>query len=79
MAEKFAKELAISGINIVSGMAKGIDAVAHKACIEVGGKTIAVLGCGVDVIYPKENENFTSKLQRWLVYGFYGILKSLWL
>lgn len=53
----FRGELSQKGIVIVSGMAKGIDAVSHMSCLEAGGKTIAVLGCGVDVIYPKENTN----------------------
>lgn len=53
----FHGELSKSGLVIISGMAKGIDAVSHKACLEAGGKTIAVLGCGVNVIYPKENTN----------------------
>ena len=43
-------------IHVISGMAKGIDASAHIGCMKAGGKTIAVLGCGVDNIYPKENE-----------------------
>ncbi len=55
MAEKFSKQLSENGFCIVSGMATGIDSVAHKACLEVGGKTIAVLGDGLDKIFPKEN------------------------
>lgn len=52
---KLAYELAKKGICIVSGMAKGIDSYSHIGCIKAGGKTIAVLGSGVDYIYPKEN------------------------
>lgn len=62
MAEKFSKELTYNGINIVSGMAKGIDCVAQKNCIYAGGKTIAVLGCGVDVIYPKQNSSLYHEI-----------------
>ena len=54
-AKKFASELSMEGINIVSGMAVGIDGIAHRACIEANGKTIAVLGSGFNHIYPKEN------------------------
>jgi DNA processing protein len=50
------KELSINGINIISGLAKGIDAYAHSTCIENDGFTCAVLGCGIDIIYPKENK-----------------------
>ncbi|WP_138207318.1 DNA-processing protein DprA [Haloimpatiens lingqiaonensis] len=45
-----------NNIGIISGMAKGIDANAHAACIEAGGYTCAVLGCGIDIIYPKTNK-----------------------
>jgi len=55
VAEKFAAELTQYGFIIVSGMALGIDAAAHWAAINNNGKTIAVLGCGVDVIYPPAN------------------------
>lgn len=53
--KEFAEGLAKNDICIVSGLAKGIDAFAHSGCLNVGGKTIAVLGSGLDVIYPKEN------------------------
>ena len=54
-AKKFAKDLARKGITIISGMAVGIDTSAHTGCLEVGGNTIAVLGCGLENIFPKEN------------------------
>lgn len=57
IAEMISKELAEYEFAIVSGMARGIDSVAHRSAIDNKGKTIAVLGCGVDVIYPKENTN----------------------
>lgn len=57
IARKFAEELTRAGFVVVSGMAVGIDTVAHRACLAVEGKTIAVLGCGVDVVYPAINNN----------------------
>lgn len=54
-AYRFSKELAERGIDVVSGMALGIDSMAHKGAIDGKGKTIAILGCGVDVIYPSSN------------------------
>ena len=54
-ARKISADLAGQGINIISGMAAGIDAKAHRGAINAGGKTYAVLGCGADICYPKEN------------------------
>ena len=54
-AYQFSKDLAEENIVIVSGMALGIDSMAHKGSIDGRGKTIAVLGCGVDIIYPQSN------------------------
>jgi len=53
--EKLVFELAKKGLIIVSGLARGIDAIAHKTCMKAGSKTIAVLGCGISIDYPKEN------------------------
>ena len=62
IAYKFSRELAESGFIIVSGLAKGIDAIAHKASLDVEGKTIAVLGCGVDIVYPAENQQLYRRI-----------------
>ncbi len=59
-----ASDLAQNGITIVSGMANGADTVAHKAALEVGGRTIAVLGTGLNVIYPKRNEKLYHEISQ---------------
>jgi DNA processing protein len=55
VAKKFGAELARLGFCVVSGLARGIDTAAHEGALSVGGKTAAVLGCGIDIIYPPEN------------------------
>ena len=62
ITEMFARDLSGSGLTIVSGMAFGVDGVAHKAAIDANGKTIAVLGNGVDLAYPKENEKLYEEI-----------------
>ncbi|HIX77814.1 MAG TPA: DNA-processing protein DprA [Candidatus Fusicatenibacter merdavium] len=54
-ARRFARELAAAGVQIISGLASGIDAAAHEGALEGGGLTFAVLGCGVNICYPREN------------------------
>jgi DNA processing protein len=58
----FASALAASGITVVSGMARGIDAEAHNAALERHGRTLAVFGCGVDVIYPPEHARLARRI-----------------
>lgn len=58
----FSKELTKQGLNIISGLAKGIDSFAHNGCISQNGKTIAVLGCGFNNLYPKENKELFNKI-----------------
>ena len=62
VAKKFAAELARLGFCVVSGMASGIDTAAHEGALEVGGKTVAVFGCGLDAIYPSENMDLYQKI-----------------
>jgi len=61
-AQRLAKDLAKEGITIISGMARGIDTIAHKGALSGKGRTVAVLGSGLDVIYPPENKNLMSKI-----------------
>ncbi len=62
VTERIGKDLARHGVTVVSGMARGIDSVAHKGALQGGGRTIAVFGCGVDVIYPSENRNLCHQI-----------------
>jgi DNA processing protein len=61
-ASQLAAELALSGVTVVSGLARGIDAAAHQAALDAGGRTIAVLGCGADVIYPREHRRLAESV-----------------
>lgn len=64
IAKKLASQLASLGFCIVSGLAKGIDAAAHEGALAVGGSTLAVLGCGVDLIYPPDNQNLYHTIKQ---------------
>jgi DNA processing protein len=62
MAERLACDLAAQGLVIISGMARGVDTAGHRGAIAAKGKTIAVFGTGVDVIYPKENSRLSEQI-----------------
>ena len=62
VAERLGEDLASAGVAIVSGAARGIDSAAHRGCLQQKGKTIAVLGCGIDVVYPPENRELLQEI-----------------
>jgi DNA processing protein len=62
IAEEIAAGLAQSGVTVVSGLARGVDILAHQAAVDAGGRTIAVLGCGVDRIYPPEHRRYADRI-----------------
>jgi len=62
MAHRIGMELALKRIAVISGLARGIDAEAHHGALEGGGRTIAILGCGIDIIYPPEHRQLAESM-----------------
>ncbi len=62
LGRQLAEGLAEAGFTIVSGLARGVDGVSHEGALAVGGKTLGVLGCGADVIYPSEHRDLTARV-----------------
>lgn len=62
ITEKISRDLVRHGVTIVSGMARGVDSAAHWGAVAGAGRTLAVLGCGVDIVYPPENRHLFSKI-----------------
>lgn len=64
LAARLVPELVQSGLTVVSGLARGIDAIAHNATLQAGGRTIAVLGSGMDIIYPSEHRGLFNRITK---------------
>ena len=62
VTERFVRDVASAGVTIISGLAYGVDSIAHRKCLEVGGKTIAVLGGGLHEIYPPQHEDLAREI-----------------
>ena len=62
VAERLASDLGLAGVTVASGMARGIDTAAHRGALSAGAGTVAVFGCGVDVLYPAENRRLMTEI-----------------
>ena len=62
MARKLSFQLARVGVTVVSGLARGIDTAAHKGALQAKGRTVAVIGCGIDIVYPAENKKLADEI-----------------
>lgn len=74
VARSWARDFALAGITVVSGLAYGIDAAAHRGALDAGGHTVGVLGCGPDKVYPKEHEG----LARDIVTAGGAVISEFW-
>lgn len=64
VGENLGKKLAENGVTVVSELARGMDSQAHRGCLKSGGKTVAVLGCGIDICYPSDNFHLKGEIEK---------------
>ncbi len=62
MTEQITRDLARASVTVISGLARGIDTACHKAAVNAAGRTVGVLGCGIDVVYPRENRDLIEQV-----------------